>query len=141
MQFISEFALLSGLLTGNSEQRNCSYGNIDFLIHFNLIVVDIICSPSRCPYRDDRYLSSLVPVGPSSGLDFPSHYRRFIFKMFTFVDPNSMEPLREQVINTSTDEKRLQQNIFILLCQHCFPCSGVHSLQYRCLLGCSGPQL
>ncbi|XP_070764094.1 zona pellucida sperm-binding protein 4-like [Enoplosus armatus] len=50
-----------------------------------------------CPYRNDRYMSSLVPVGPSSGLDFPSHYRRFIFKMFTFVDPNSMEPLKEQV--------------------------------------------
>ncbi|XP_041650623.1 zona pellucida sperm-binding protein 4-like [Cheilinus undulatus] len=56
-----------------------------------------------CPYRDDRYLSSLVPVGPSSGLDFPSHYRRFIFKMFTFVNPESMEPLREQVyIHCST---------------------------------------
>lgn len=56
-----------------------------------------------CPYRDDRYLSSLVPVGPSSGVEFPSHHRRFIFKMFTFVDPNSMEPLKEQVyIHCST---------------------------------------
>ncbi|XP_070827860.1 zona pellucida sperm-binding protein 4-like [Chaetodon trifascialis] len=56
-----------------------------------------------CPYRDDRYLSTLVPVGPSSGLDFPSHYRRFIFKMFTFVDPSSMEPLKELVyIHCST---------------------------------------
>ncbi|KAG7217398.1 hypothetical protein INR49_021565, partial [Caranx melampygus] len=49
-----------------------------------------------CPYRDDRYMSSLVPVGSSSGLDFPSHYRRFLFKMFTFVDSSSMVPLREQ---------------------------------------------
>ncbi|XP_041794129.1 zona pellucida sperm-binding protein 1-like [Chelmon rostratus] len=56
-----------------------------------------------CPYRDDRYLSTLVPVGPSSGLDFPSHYKRFIFKMFTFVDPSSMEPLKELVyIHCST---------------------------------------
>ncbi|XP_040894128.1 zona pellucida sperm-binding protein 1-like [Toxotes jaculatrix] len=56
-----------------------------------------------CPYRDDRYLSALVPVGPSSGLDFPSHYRRFIFKMFTFVDPSSLVPLKEQVyIHCST---------------------------------------
>uniref|UniRef100_A0A3B4EVJ6 Zona pellucida sperm-binding protein 4 n=1 Tax=Pundamilia nyererei TaxID=303518 RepID=A0A3B4EVJ6_9CICH len=38
-----------------------------------------------CPYRDDNYLSSLVPVSANSGLDFPSHYRRFVFKMFTFV--------------------------------------------------------
>uniref|UniRef100_UPI0037E8B309 zona pellucida sperm-binding protein 1-like n=1 Tax=Semicossyphus pulcher TaxID=241346 RepID=UPI0037E8B309 len=56
-----------------------------------------------CPYRDDRYLSSLVPVDQSSGLYFPSHYRRFIFKMFTFVSPDSLEPLREQVyIHCST---------------------------------------
>ncbi|KAF3854665.1 hypothetical protein F7725_022720 [Dissostichus mawsoni] len=56
-----------------------------------------------CPYRDDRYLSELVPVGPSSGLQSPSHFRRFIFKMFTFVNPNSMEPLSEQVfIHCST---------------------------------------
>ncbi|XP_060893144.1 zona pellucida sperm-binding protein 4-like [Labrus mixtus] len=50
-----------------------------------------------CPNRDDCYLSSLVPVGPSSGVDFPSHYRRFIFKMFTFMNKESMEQLREQV--------------------------------------------
>ncbi|XP_051238308.1 zona pellucida sperm-binding protein 1-like isoform X2 [Dicentrarchus labrax] len=57
-----------------------------------------------CPYRDDRYLSAVVPVDYSSPLlEFPSHYSRFIFKMFTFVDPNSMEPLREQVyIHCST---------------------------------------
>nr|XP_019934104.1 PREDICTED: zona pellucida sperm-binding protein 4-like [Paralichthys olivaceus] len=56
-----------------------------------------------CPYRDDRYMSSLIPVGPSSGLAFPSHYRRFIFKMFTFVDSSSLLPLQEQVyIHCST---------------------------------------
>ncbi|KAJ4937599.1 hypothetical protein JOQ06_002232, partial [Pogonophryne albipinna] len=56
-----------------------------------------------CPYRDDRYLSELVPVGPSSGLQCPSHFRHFILKMFTFVNPNSMEPLSEQVfIHCST---------------------------------------
>ncbi|XP_068458566.1 zona pellucida sperm-binding protein 4-like [Clinocottus analis] len=56
-----------------------------------------------CPCRNDNYLSSLVPVGPSSGLDLPSHYRRFFFKMFTFVDPNSMQPMKEQVyIHCST---------------------------------------
>ncbi|XP_035520808.1 zona pellucida sperm-binding protein 4-like, partial [Morone saxatilis] len=57
-----------------------------------------------CPYKDDRYLSAVVPVDYSSPLlEFPSHYSRFIFKMFTFVDPNSLEPLREQVyIHCST---------------------------------------
>uniref|UniRef100_A0A8C2XRB0 Zona pellucida sperm-binding protein 4 n=1 Tax=Cyclopterus lumpus TaxID=8103 RepID=A0A8C2XRB0_CYCLU len=56
-----------------------------------------------CPCRNDNYLSSLVPVGAFSGLDFPSHYRRFIFKMFTFVDPTSSQPMKEQVyIHCST---------------------------------------
>ncbi|XP_062245672.1 zona pellucida sperm-binding protein 4-like [Platichthys flesus] len=56
-----------------------------------------------CPYSDDRYLSTLVPVGASSGLPFPTHYRRFIFKMFAFVNSDSLEPLKEEVyIHCST---------------------------------------
>ncbi|CAK6972566.1 uncharacterized protein LOC128358306 isoform X1 [Scomber scombrus] len=56
-----------------------------------------------CPYRDDRYISSLVPVDSSSGLLFPSHFRRFIFKMFTFVDTGTGEPMKELVcIHCST---------------------------------------
>lgn len=64
----------------------------------------------RCPYRDDRYLTALVPVDASSGLACPTHHRRFIFKMFTFVatgaanpskggaaDPEVMTPLKEKV--------------------------------------------
>ncbi|KAM9352388.1 zona pellucida sperm-binding protein 4-like [Symphorus nematophorus] len=63
-----------------------------------------------CPYRDDRYLTALVPVGASSGLTYPTHHSRFVFKMFTFVstspanpgkgasaDPGVMTPLKESV--------------------------------------------
>ncbi|KAM6961191.1 zona pellucida sperm-binding protein 4-like [Aplochiton taeniatus] len=50
-----------------------------------------------CPYRDDRYLTSLVAVGPNSGVTYPTHYRRFIFKMFTFVDPSTAVPLRDKI--------------------------------------------
>ncbi|XP_041650632.1 zona pellucida sperm-binding protein 4-like [Cheilinus undulatus] len=63
-----------------------------------------------CPYRDDRYLTTLVPVDASSGLMYPTHHRRFIFKMFTFVatgpanpskdgaaDAEVMTPLKEKV--------------------------------------------
>ncbi|KAK0152329.1 Zona pellucida sperm-binding protein 1 [Merluccius polli] len=50
-----------------------------------------------CPYKGDRYLSSLIPVDASSGIDFPSHYRRVMFKMFTFVEQNAMTPLKKQV--------------------------------------------
>ncbi|CAJ1056895.1 zona pellucida sperm-binding protein 4-like [Xyrichtys novacula] len=63
-----------------------------------------------CPYRDDRYLTTLVPVDASSGLMYPTHHRRFIFKMFTFVgtgpanpgkgeaaEPEVMTPLKEKV--------------------------------------------
>ncbi|XP_061090671.1 zona pellucida sperm-binding protein 4-like [Conger conger] len=56
-----------------------------------------------CPYRDDRYQTSLVPVDGSSGLPFPTHYKRFIVQMFTFVDPASYVPLKEMVyIHCST---------------------------------------
>ncbi|XP_056100959.1 zona pellucida sperm-binding protein 4-like [Rhinichthys klamathensis goyatoka] len=57
-----------------------------------------------CPYQDDRYLTTLVPVAGSSGLQFPTHYKRFVVKMFTFVDPASLAPLQEMVfIHCSTE--------------------------------------
>ncbi|KAJ3594403.1 hypothetical protein NHX12_003710 [Muraenolepis orangiensis] len=49
-----------------------------------------------CPYPDDRYLSVIVPVTEFSGVDFPPHYKRFIVKMFTFVDYEMM-PQKERV--------------------------------------------
>ncbi|XDV13911.1 hypothetical protein PO909_002214 [Leuciscus waleckii] len=56
-----------------------------------------------CPYQDDRYLTTLVPVTGSSGLQFPTHYKRFVVKMFTFVDPASLAPLQETIfIHCST---------------------------------------
>ena len=53
----------------------------------------------RCPYHDDRYQTALVPVDGSSGLPFPTHYKRFIVQMFTFVDSASLVPLKEMVPN------------------------------------------
>ncbi|XP_067314401.1 zona pellucida glycoprotein 2, like 2 [Pseudorasbora parva] len=55
-----------------------------------------------CPYKDDHYLTTLLPVG-SSGLQYPSHYKRFVVKMFTFVDQSSLVPLQERLfIHCST---------------------------------------
>ncbi|XP_058501446.1 zona pellucida sperm-binding protein 4-like [Solea solea] len=48
-----------------------------------------------CPFRDDRYLTSLVPVGGSPDVLYPSHYRRFIFKMFTFVATGAANPSKK----------------------------------------------
>ncbi|KAI4880274.1 hypothetical protein NFI96_030708 [Prochilodus magdalenae] len=50
-----------------------------------------------CPYEDDRYLTTVIPVGQSSGLLYPMHYKRFFVKMFTFVDEASLRPLQERV--------------------------------------------
>ncbi|XP_035520797.1 zona pellucida sperm-binding protein 4-like [Morone saxatilis] len=63
-----------------------------------------------CPNRDDRYLTTLVPVRASPGLLYPSHHSRFIVKMFTFVatgatnfekggaaDPDAFTPLQEKI--------------------------------------------
>lgn len=51
----------------------------------------------RCPYHDDRYLTMLVPVDGSSGLHFPTHHKRFIVKMFTFVERNTYNVQRDSV--------------------------------------------
>ncbi|XP_026107651.1 zona pellucida sperm-binding protein 4-like [Carassius auratus] len=70
-----------------------------------------------CPYQDDRYLTTLVPVTGSSGLQFPTHYKRFVVQMFTFVDPASLAALQETIfIHCSTEV--------------CHPSSG--SCEQRC---------
>ncbi|XP_039608753.1 zona pellucida sperm-binding protein 4-like [Polypterus senegalus] len=38
-----------------------------------------------CPYLGDDYLTSLINVDATSGVAYPSHYKRFEFKMFAFV--------------------------------------------------------
>nr|QKY76800.1 zona pellucida sperm-binding protein [Cottus gobio] len=40
-----------------------------------------------CPYSDDRYRTASLPVRASPDVLHPTHYRRFLFKMFTFVAP------------------------------------------------------
>ncbi|KAL7387510.1 hypothetical protein ABVT39_024575 [Epinephelus coioides] len=50
-----------------------------------------------CPYDDDRYVTTVVPVDGSSGLQYPTHYKRFIVKMFTFVDPNTFSTQKDTV--------------------------------------------
>ncbi|XP_061550360.1 zona pellucida sperm-binding protein 4-like [Phycodurus eques] len=50
-----------------------------------------------CPYHDDRYQTIVLPVQESSTIDYPMHYKRFIFKMFTFVDPNYFSPQKDRV--------------------------------------------
>uniref|UniRef100_A0A3B1J7M7 Zona pellucida sperm-binding protein 4 n=1 Tax=Astyanax mexicanus TaxID=7994 RepID=A0A3B1J7M7_ASTMX len=69
-----------------------------------------------CPYKEDHYLTNLVPVDGSSGLPYPSHYKRFVLKMFTFVNPTSMAPLKERV------------SILTLRCTEFTSCSVLHRL-------------
>uniref|UniRef100_A0A667XFE6 Zona pellucida sperm-binding protein 4 n=1 Tax=Myripristis murdjan TaxID=586833 RepID=A0A667XFE6_9TELE len=82
-----------------------------------------------CPYSDDRYLTSLVPVDSSSGLAYPTHHRRFIFKMFTFVDQTTLVPLREKVYihcNTAVCQPSAGNN-----CEpRCFRQSKLDFIQY-----------
>ncbi|XP_039998727.1 zona pellucida sperm-binding protein 4-like [Xiphias gladius] len=50
-----------------------------------------------CPYHDDRYITTVVPVDGSSGLPYPSHYKRFIIKLFTFVDQTTFTSQKDMV--------------------------------------------
>lgn len=68
-----------------------------------------------CPYRDDRYQTALVHVDGSSGLTYPSHYRRFIFKMFTFVASRNQQSVLPGSGKTEGDMMPLRDMIYI----HC----------------------
>ncbi|XP_051783671.1 zona pellucida sperm-binding protein 4-like [Erpetoichthys calabaricus] len=50
-----------------------------------------------CPYTGDNYLTSLVTVDRISGVAYPSHYKRFVFEMFAFVDPVAQQALAEKI--------------------------------------------
>ncbi|MBN3308274.1 ZP4 protein, partial [Amia calva] len=50
-----------------------------------------------CPYSGDDYVTSVIPVSLSSGLPFPTHYKRFMIRMFTFVNPDTRDPLEESI--------------------------------------------
>ncbi|CAI5641213.1 unnamed protein product [Oreochromis niloticus] len=50
-----------------------------------------------CPYHDDKYLTTVIHVDGSSGLQYPTHHKRFVIKMFTFVDPNDFYPQKDRV--------------------------------------------
>nr|ALT10050.1 zona pellucida protein ZPB [Eleginops maclovinus] len=51
----------------------------------------------QCPYHDDRYLTRVLPVDGSSGLPYPTHHKRFIIQMFTFVDQNNFSTHKDMV--------------------------------------------
>ncbi|GCB65516.1 hypothetical protein scyTo_0014898, partial [Scyliorhinus torazame] len=50
-------------------------------------------STFRCPYEGDDYLTLLHPVGVFSGLEFPTHHKRFEVKTFVFLDGKLEQPL------------------------------------------------
>uniref|UniRef100_A0A8C4SZ57 Zona pellucida sperm-binding protein 4 n=1 Tax=Erpetoichthys calabaricus TaxID=27687 RepID=A0A8C4SZ57_ERPCA len=57
-----------------------------------------------CPYTGDNYLTSLVTVDSTSGVAYPSHYKRFVFEMFAFVDPVAQQALAEKVEILAADK-------------------------------------
>ncbi|KAK9516801.1 hypothetical protein VZT92_024712 [Zoarces viviparus] len=51
-----------------------------------------------CPYRDDRYQTVLIPVN-SPDILYPTHYKHFVFKMFTFVTSVANHPSKKPTAN------------------------------------------
>lgn len=66
-------------------------------VQFLYFVLRWILLGCRCPYHDDKFLTTVVPVDGSSGLQYPTHHKRFVIKMFTFVDPNDFFPQQDRV--------------------------------------------
>ncbi|GAA6228985.1 zona pellucida sperm-binding protein 4-like [Lates japonicus] len=81
-----------------------------------------------CPYRDDRYLTTLVPVAASSEVLYPTHYKRFFFKMFTFVTTsNAANPDKGTPADVATFVP-LREKVYI----HCDVAVCQPSLQNNC---------
>uniref|UniRef100_H3BXB2 ZP domain-containing protein n=1 Tax=Tetraodon nigroviridis TaxID=99883 RepID=H3BXB2_TETNG len=67
-----------------------------------------------CPNPADPYTSELVSV--TTDVEFPEHYKRFLFKMFAFVDSVSVEPTYQQIyLHCSTSL------CIAAPCRQCFP--------------------
>ncbi|KAG2465702.1 ZP4 protein, partial [Polypterus senegalus] len=64
-----------------------------------------------CPYTGDNYLTSLVTLDSTSGVTYPSHYKRFVFEMFAFVDPVAQQALAEKFSSLSTAPARSQVSL------------------------------
>ncbi|XP_016374982.1 zona pellucida sperm-binding protein 4-like [Sinocyclocheilus rhinocerous] len=102
----SGYVVYENRMTSSYEVGIGPFGSITRDSHFELLFQCRYSGTSveACPYQDDCYLTTLVPVTGSSGLQFPTHYKRFVVKMFTFVDPASLAPLQETVfIHCSTE--------------------------------------
>ncbi|XP_053165861.1 zona pellucida sperm-binding protein 4-like [Hemicordylus capensis] len=75
---------------------------------------------NRCPYGGDNYQTRFVTVEAASGLQFPSHYLRFVVSTFTFVDSASRQALTGPVYF------------------HCSASACVPSAQESCMARCLG---
>uniref|UniRef100_A0A672K296 ZP domain-containing protein n=1 Tax=Sinocyclocheilus grahami TaxID=75366 RepID=A0A672K296_SINGR len=103
------------------------------------------------------------PVGPSDRwvsnatlYPFPTHYKRFVVKMFTFVDPASLAPLQETVFQGSPNSVlegwcpaefssnlphtclELSSSDVTQMLQNVYPVSGTISLTALCWSVCIG---
>nr|BCD71185.1 egg envelope protein [Sardinops melanostictus] len=61
---------------------------------------DLLVNGCPAPHDEDLYQTTMLPV---TGVQYPTHYKRFAVKMFTFVDADSRLPRKEKVfIHCST---------------------------------------
>lgn len=107
-----------------------------FLMPYSVSSPQSLLLSYRCPYRDDNYMTRLLAVGASSEVFYPAHYRRFVFKMFTFVgqgaanpskkspaNPDVMVPLNEKVQDPNILEKIfcciVFLNLYLHICKQC----------------------
>ncbi|XP_077566609.1 zona pellucida sperm-binding protein 4-like [Stigmatopora nigra] len=67
-----------------------------------------------CPCAEGRYSTTVVPVDASSGLEYPSHHRRFFFRMFSFVSTRPADPSKRGAAQQQV-ATHLRQKVFI----HC----------------------
>lgn len=107
----------------------------NFVVQFLYFALRWVLLGCRCPYHDDKYLTTVVHVDSSSGLQYPTHHKRFVIKMFTFVDPNDFFPQQDRVQQSLLKLGSLHRNSFLDQCTFFKKnLKGVHPLHHSCLL-------
>lgn len=89
-------------------------------VQFLYFVLRWILLGCRCPYHDDKFLTTVVRVDGSSGLQYPTHHKRFVIKMFTFVDPNDFFPQQDRVQQSLFKLDSLTETVFLTKCTFFF---------------------
>ncbi|XP_068429380.1 zona pellucida sperm-binding protein 4-like, partial [Clinocottus analis] len=82
-----------------------------------------------CPYSDDRYQTTLLSMHTTTQVQYPTHHKRFVFKMFSFVMPTIIP-------KGPTSGAKIYSHLKEKVTIHCDTAVCIPSLGYDCQPRC-----